>query len=133
MDRPEERKSELGESKMDEFEEQLVRQLRRVDAPEGFALRVLDRVSDHTEQQPPLRARVLTMPAWSFKPRVWVGGAIAAALVLGCFAAQQVRVKQQQEKAELAQQQFDTAMRVTDHALDQTRAHLERAGFKLGD
>ena len=133
MDRSEERKSELGESKMDEFEEQLVRQLRRVDAPEGFALRVLDRVSEDAARKTPLRARVLTMPAWSFKPRVWVGGAIAAALVLGCFAAEQVRVRQQQERAELAQQQFDTAMRVTDHALDQTRAHLERAGFKLGD
>ena len=133
MDRPEERTSELGESKMDEFEEQLVRQLRRVDAPEGFALRVLERVSADAVRKTPLRARVLTMPAWSFKPRVWVGGAIAATLVLGCFAAKQVRVRQQQEKAELAQQQFDTAMRVTDHALDQTRAHLERAGFKLGD
>jgi len=133
VDRSEERKSELGESKMDEFEEQLVRQLRRVDAPEGFALRVLERVSADAVRKTPLRARVLTMPAWSFKPRVWVGGAIAATLVLGCFAAKQVRVRQQQEKAELAQQQFDTAMRVTDHALDQTRAHLERAGFKLGD
>ena len=133
MDRSEERKSELGESKMNEFEEQLAGQLRRVDAPEGFALRVLDRVSDDAVRKTPLRARVFTMPAWSFKPRVWVGGAIAAALVLVCFAAQQVHVRQQQEKAELAQQQFDTAMRVTDHALDQTRAHLERAGFKLGD
>ena len=130
MDRPEERTNELGEWKMDEFEAQLVRELRRVDAPEGFALRVLDRVSD---RKTPLRARVLMMPAWTFKPRVWVGGAIAAALVLGCFAAKQVRARQQQEKAELAQQQFETAMRVTDHALGQTRAHLERAGFKLGD
>ena len=129
MDRPEERNSEPGDGKMDEFEERLVRELQRVDAPEGFALRVLDRV----ERKSPLRARVLTMSAWSFKPRVWVGGAIAAALVLTCFAAEQIHVKQQQEKAELAQQQFDTAMRVTDHALDQTRAHLARVGFKLGD
>ena len=133
MDRPEERNAEPGDGKMDEFEERLVRELRRVDAPEGFALRVLDRVSDSAAGKTPLRARVLTMPAWSFKPRVWVGSAIAAALVLTCFAAEQVHVKQQREKAELAQQQFDTAMRVTDHALDQTRAHLERAGFKLGD
>ncbi len=124
MDSPEEM------SKINEFEEQLARQLRRVDAPEGFALRVLDRVSDDAVRKTPLRARVFTMPAWSFKPRVWVGGAIAAALVLVCFAAQQVHVRQQQAQA---QQQFDTAMRVTDHALDQTRAHLERAGFKLGD
>ena len=124
MDSPEEM------SKINEFEEQLARQLRRVDAPEGFALRVLDRVSDDAVRKMSLRARVFTMPAWSFKPRVWVGGAIAAALVLVCFAAQQVHVRQQQAQAK---QQFDTAMRVTDHALDQTRAHLERAGFKLGD
>jgi hypothetical protein len=107
----------------------VARALRRVDAPEGFALRVLERAEKKTS----LRARVLTMPSWVSRPSAWAGSAVAAALVLGCFAAEQVHVRQQQEKAERAQQQFETAMRVTDHALDQTREHLERAGFKLGD
>jgi hypothetical protein len=129
VDRPEEKKNELGAGKMDEFEELLTRELQRVDAPEGFALRVLDLAAKQT----PVRARVLTMPVWMARPHAWAGGAIAAALVLGCFAAERIHVRQQQEKAEMAQQQFDTAMRVTDRALGQTRAHLERAGFKLGD
>jgi hypothetical protein len=129
VDRPEAGNEELGAGKMDELEERLVRVLQRVDAPEGFALRVLERVGETK----PLRARVLTMPAWRFRPSVWASGAIAAALVLACFAAQQFHVRQQQEKAALAQQQFDAAMRVTDHALDRTRVHLERAGFRLGE
>lgn len=129
VDKPEAEANDLGEEKMDEFEERLTRELQRVDAPEGFALRVLDLAAKQT----PVRARVLTMPVWLARPNAWAGGAIAAALVLGCFAAERIHVRQQQVKVEMAQQQFDTAMRVTDRALDQTRAHLERAGFKLGD
>jgi len=60
-----------------------------------------------------------------------MGSAIAAVLVLGCFVAERVHVERQ--KAELAQQQFETAMRVTDHALDQTRVQLERAGLRFGN
>ena len=60
--------------------------------------------------------------------RAWVGGAIAAALVLGAFVGDQVHVRRERERAALATQQFETATRVTDHALDQVRAQLARAG-----
>jgi hypothetical protein len=44
---------------------------------------------------------------------------------------EQVHVRHEREQAALATQQFETAMRVTDHALDQTRNQLQRAGIKL--
>jgi len=118
----------------DEFDEELMRGLRRVDAPEGFAARVMERsavVPTHDDKTvmngPPRVAKVLAFP----KPRAWMGSAMAAVLVLGCFVAERVHVERQ--KAELAQQQFETAVRVTDHALDQTREQLARAGLRLGN
>ena len=80
----------------------------------------------------PVRSKLLTMPRRTVI-RTWIGGAIAAALVVGVFTGEQVRVRSQQRKAEEARQQFETAMRVTDRALDRTRASLQRAGFTLGE
>jgi hypothetical protein len=58
----------------------------------------------------------------------WLSGALAAALVATVFTAQQLHHRHQQQ---LADRQFLTAVRVTDHALDQTRAQLLRAGINL--
>jgi hypothetical protein len=55
-------------------------------------------------------------------------GAVAALLAVGVFAGEQVHRHHQQE---LADRQFDTAVRITGHALDQTRAQLLRAGVQL--
>jgi len=109
----------------DEFEQELGRRMRRVDPPEGFAERLLERAAAQT----PLRAKVLTMPRRTVF-RAWIGGAIAAALVTGVFVGEQ---RLQERKAEVARQQFETAMRVTDRALDPTRASLQRVGLALGD
>ena len=68
--------------------------------------------------------RVIAMP----KPKVWWGGAVAAMLVIGMFAGERVH---EERKREAAEAQFDAAMRVTDHALEQTREQLERAGLRL--
>jgi hypothetical protein len=110
---------------MDEFELELMQRMRRVDAPEGFALRVMEKA------KVPARAKMLRFPA---KPvmRAWMGGAIAAALAVGVFVGEQMHVRSQKQKQALAQQQFETAMRVTNDALNHTRAQLERAGFNLG-
>jgi len=107
----------------DEFEQELGRRMRRVDPPEGFMERLLERA------EAPPRAKVLTMPRRTVF-RAWVGGAIAAALVAGVFVGEQ---RLQERKAEVARQQFETAMRVTDRALDPTRASLQRIGLALGD
>ncbi|HEY5328950.1 MAG TPA: hypothetical protein VIJ79_03620 [Acidobacteriaceae bacterium] len=112
----------------DEFEQELGRRMRRVDPPEGFAERLLERAAAQT----PLRAKVLTMPRRTVF-RAWVGGAIAAALVTGVFVGEQAHLRSRDRKAEAARQQFETAMRVTDRALDPTRASLQRVGLALGD
>lgn len=109
-----------------ELERELTEALRRVDPPAGFAERTVARVQPGRAS----RGRLLTMPG---RMRVWAGGAIAAALVAGIFAGQQVHERRERQRAELAQQQFETAMRITDQTLDQVRQQLQQAGVKVGD
>ena len=107
-----------------QFEQDLTRAMRPVDPPEGFAERVLARA----QTQPVPRARILAMPA---RMRVWAGGAIAAVLAIGAFVGQQVHIRQERRKAEVAQQQFETALRITDETLDQVRLQLQEAGVRV--
>ncbi len=136
--------SEIGmeERGHDGFEAQLAEALRRVDAPEGFAERVMERsaaVAAHGGEAVVGKtsarssgAGVLAMrPRLALHGRAWVGGAIAAVLVLGTFGAEQVQVRREREKAALATQQFEAATRITDQALRQTREQLARAGVSL--
>ena len=114
-------------SEMNEFEQQVTRALRPVDAPEGFAARVMERVdatavsSNVVVMRPRLRAQM------------WIGGAVAAMLAAGAFVGEAVHVRHQREQAAVANQQFDAAVRVTDQAIEQTRMQLEKAGLKLSE
>ena len=127
--------------KLAEFELQLARAMRRVDAPEGFAARVMECAanSERADAAPApgdAAPRVVVMrPRFgSLRVRTWAGGAIAAMLALGMFGAEQLH--QQHERAQqaaLANQQFEAAVRVTDQALAQTREQLQRAGLNLGE
>jgi hypothetical protein len=112
----------------DEFEQELTLRMRRVDPPEGFMERLLERA----ESEAPTRAKVLSMPR-RMVFRAWVGGAIAATLVTGIFVGEQMHVRSQERKAAEARQQYETAMQVTDHALDHTRASLQKAGLILNE
>jgi len=117
----------------DEFEQELTQRMRRVDPPEGFMERLLERA----EAEAPSRSKLLTMPRRTVF-RAWVGGAIAATLVTGIFVGEQMHLRSLERKAEVArqqaaQQQYETAMQVTDHALDHTRASLQRAGLILNE
>jgi hypothetical protein len=56
--------------------------------------------------------------------------ALAAALTACLFTGEQLHRRHQQQ---LADQQFLTAVRITDQALDQTREQLLRAGIHLTD
>jgi hypothetical protein len=109
-----------------EFEAHLTKALRRVDAPEGFADRVMARALTQDRPKP---APVVVM-----KPRFqpWIGGAIAAALLAGVFGAEQVQVRRQREQAAMAQQQFEAGIRITDAALEHARDQLEQAGIGVG-
>ena len=119
----------VDESGLAEFELQLARAMRRVDAPEGFAERIMERSAGPAEKVVVMRpgGRMVRMQAW-------MGGAIAAVLALGMFGAEQLHQRRERaEEAAKADQQFAVAMQVTDHALEQTREQLQRAGLKLGD
>ena len=108
-----------------EFELQLARAMRRVDAPEGFAERIMERSAGPAEKVVVMRRRGRMV-----RMQAWMGGAIAAVLALGMFGAEQLHQRREQAKAD---QQFAVAMQATDHALDQTRAQLQRAGLNLGE
>ena len=112
----------MNEFEQDEFERELTRALQRVDAPEGLAVRIMERAAG------PAAAKVVPIRRWAVVQQRWFGGTLAAALALGGFAGEQMHRRHQQE---LADQQFDTAVRITGHALDQTRAQLLRAGVQL--
>lgn len=111
--------------KLAEFELQLARAMRRVDAPEGFAERIMERSASPAEKVIVMRPRRRLV-----RMQAWMGGAIAAVLALGMFGAEQIHQRREQAKAD---QQFAVAMQATDHALDQTRAQLQRAGLNLGE
>lgn len=104
-------------------EAQLRATLQRVAAPEGFADRLMARV-----EAEPRKAKLLLFR--SPVMRTWMGGAIAAALALGVFAAGEVHERRERRAAE-AQRQFALASRATDHALEQARTQLARAGISL--
>jgi hypothetical protein len=114
--------------KLAEFEVQLARAMRRVDAPEGFAARVLDK-AEQTQTVIVMRPR---KGLW--RMQAWTGGAIAALLALGMFGAEQLHLRRERaEETAKADQQFAVAVQVTDHALAQTREQLARAGLNLGE
>lgn len=124
FDQPEEL-NQPGES-FTELEEYLTHALRHVDAPKGFAERTMARAQAAGTP----RGKLLMMPS---RLRAWTSGAIAAALVAGVFVGDQVHVRHQREKAELAQQQFEAAMRITGETLEQTRLQLQQAGVPIGN
>ena len=107
-----------------EFEQNLTQALRPVDAPAGFADRVIAR------SKAPAPAKVIRMP---LRTRAWASGAIAAALVAGVFVGQQSHMRHQRVEAERAQQQFEAGMRITDQTLDHVRQQLQEAGVATGD
>jgi hypothetical protein len=115
--------------KLAEFELALARAMARVEAPEGFAKRVMERAGGAAETLVVMRPR-----RGLVRMQAWMGGAIAAVLALGMFGAEQLHLRRERaEEAAKADQQFAVAMQVTDHALEQTREQLQRAGLKLGD
>jgi hypothetical protein len=137
-----------------EFELQMARAMSRVDAPEGFAARVMERAADpeHAAAAPAevsearpgaprvmpgvVATKVVAMRRRFGVARMqaWAGGAIAATLALGMFGAEQWHQRRERaQQTEMANQQFAMAVQVTGHALAQTREQLQRAGLNLGE
>lgn len=121
------------------FEQQLARALQRVDAPEGFAARLMERAEKgdpaaaghvpgraaHTPGRGVSRLLVLPRRQWLS----WASGAIAAVLVAGIFVGQHVH--ERHERKIEAQRQFETASRITDKTLEQVREQLAQQGIQL--
>ncbi len=110
-----------------EFEERLAQAMRRIDAPEGFAERAVERVRAEEAKR---RGTLLMMPG---RRRVWMSGALAAGLAVGVFGVAESHVRHEREKAARAQQQFEAGIRITDRALDHAREQLHQAGVRFGD
>lgn len=131
-----------------ELETALRRALKPVDAPFGFADRVLSRalVGDgaSTSLNSPsgpvsggaesLRVRkdagkLLHWPQY----RPWITGAVAAGLVAGVLGSSVAvhHMHEHERQVEEATRQFQTTERVTGRALAQARVQLERAGVPL--
>ncbi len=132
---------EGADVKLAEFELLLARAMQRVEAPEGFAERVVGRVASAeggvagstqvSEARPGAPGVVVFRRRRGlWRMQAWAGGAIAAVLALGMFGAEQLH---QRRERQLADQQFAVAVQVTDHALAQTREQLQRAGLNLGE
>ena len=112
-----------------QFEEHLKQQLLPVAEPRGFADRVLARAESEAAPAP-VPAKVIVMPS---RRRVWTSGAVAAAALVVGLLTQQVEVRRQRHQAEVAQQQFDAAIRITNETLADTRQQLRDAGVELGN
>ena len=84
-----------------EFELVLARAMSRVDAPEGFAARVMECAASPAEiTQDQMTQKVVAMRPRlrSVRLQAWMGGAIAAVLALGMFGAEQLHLRR--ERAE---------------------------------
>ena len=108
------------------FEGELGQALRPIDLPADFAERIAARAAAATTPvQAPKQGRLLP-----FQSRRWVtGGAIAASLLAGSLVFEQAHQRQvRAHAAAVANQQFETATRITEETLERTRAQLRRAG-----
>ncbi len=118
-----------------DFETKLTQAMQRVDAPEGFATRIMDRVAKPAEAvlvaAPPAAVPERTTgKVIAFRARVqrYAALGLAAMLALGVFGLEQMH--RRHERA-VATQQFETASRITDQALARTRQQLAKAGVRL--
>ena len=109
-----------------EVEEYLTKALRPVDPPASLTERILAQ-AESTRLVP---AKVVTMPV---RTRVWASSAIAAALVAGFLIGGQIHVRRERQKVEVAQRQFDAALKITSDTLEQTRRELQQAGIDIGN
>jgi type VI protein secretion system component VasF len=114
------------EEPLTQFEEELKQGIRAVDPPEGFAERVV--ACAQASEQP--RAKIFAM---RHRLPPWTSGAIAAALLLGVFLGVQTHLRHQREQAQIAQQQFEDGIRITDEVLEHTRQQLQRGGIFVGN
>jgi hypothetical protein len=103
----------------DDFENQLRRALRPVEAPEGFAERLLQKLPAQTAR-PPVVVSLPIAPKRSQR-RYGMPAALAASMVAAVLLGQQLamhRMEQQEAAGRAASQELLQALRVTSQKLD---------------
>ena len=124
---------------LEAFEADLRRTLHHRDAPAGFADRLVARALAGERAAPVLTPGNASLTSVEGKlrrwpeRRLWLTGAIAAALIAGLFGGEVEyrRFREQQRRVAEATRQFQTTERVTVRALAQAREQLQRAGVPL--
>ncbi len=112
---------------MDRFEEALKQALRRQEAPEGFAGRVLARAA-----APHAKASAWdVVSSWLGAPALRWSAAAAMTLVL-MFGVQYAAEQRRRTQGELARRQMITAVRITADKLDQARSKVLQATGRIG-
>ena len=135
---------EMDDPRMKEFEQALARAMQRVEVRAETSAKFLALAEEAEKSRVKaggglrlLRlsngGRVIAMPRLRIpQARAWMGGAIAAVLAIGVFAGAHIHEQHEQhERQVMAQQQFQTAERITDETLARTREQLERRGINL--
>jgi hypothetical protein len=103
----------------DDFENQLRRALKPVEAPEGFAERLLQKLPAQTVR-PPVVVSLPVAPTRSQR-RYGMPAALAASMVAAVLLGQQLamhRMEQQEAAGRAASQELLQALRVTSQKLD---------------
>jgi hypothetical protein len=106
----------------EDFENQLRRALRPVDAPEGFAERLMQKLPPAAPREPVVVALpVRTQAPRSPQRRFGVPAALAASMVAAVLLGQQLalhRAERQEAEGRAASQELLQALRVTSQKLD---------------
>ena len=132
---------QMDDPRMKEFEQALARAMQRVEVRAETSAKFLALAEEAERKRVQAGGgfrlikfsnggRVFAMPRLRIpQARAWMGGAIAAVLAIGVFAG--AHIHEQHERRIVAQQQFETAERITDQTLARTRAELEQRGISL--
>ncbi len=116
---------------MNDFEKQMAKALQRLEAPENFAQRVMQRAEAGSFAACAQARKGWSLPAsWRWMMSPWAGGALAALLVAGVFVTG-ARMHQEHAKQAQATQQFEQATQITDRALEHAREKMRKAGVDL--
>jgi hypothetical protein len=131
---------------MTEFEQALTRAMRRVETRAELSAKLLVLAAEAEAKRPAKGilprwtrlsngGKVLIFPRQrgSMSSMSWMGGAIAAALVLAAVLGDTAYVHREHQRKAQAQREFETATRITDQALAHTRRQLQRAGISLNE
>jgi hypothetical protein len=128
VDKPDELKANTQPDALDPFEQQLKRSFGHVNAPENMMqfLLLAAEAEKRCQSKAPRLGKIFAFP----KSPMWLGGAIAAVLVMGTLLGGE-HVHRLHQREALAEKQFDTATQITDRTLEHVRQQMQRAGVQL--